>query len=162
MILSYAFLVLCGIVQKNDPGMDKVTPQADYVCALEYRVYAIYKEGRIPPPPKVVECVDEMRPLQKRGNCSTEPSLRSGNETLRCNERTDLILDDIRGVSELDELQVAHIKQEKDTAAALIDLLESGSHRGKTIQQKIARAREPLARIDELLAFGLKHGLTQH
>jgi hypothetical protein len=68
-----------------------------------------------------------------------------------------------RSASELDELRIAYIRQERSSLANLLDLLESIPQCSKDDQQAIARAREQLAKIDALLsAVALEPSVNHH
>ena len=78
-------------------------------------------------------------------------------------ELSDLKLDHISCTSELDELGIAYIRQERNSLAGLLDLLESSPRCTKDDQQTIARVRGQLAKIGTLLAaVGLEPSVTRH
>jgi hypothetical protein len=55
-------------------------------------------------------------------------------------------------MSELNELKITHIKQERNFLAGLIDLLDNCRNPADEREQTIARARRQLRRIDAMLA----------
>jgi hypothetical protein len=89
--------------------------------------------------------------------CCTESSSAEREEL------SDLKLDHISCTSELDELRIAYIRQERNSLAGLLDLLESSPRCTKDDQQTIARVRGRLAKIGTLLAaVGLEPSVTRH
>ena len=72
-------------------------------------------------------------------------------------------LDHISCTSELDELRIAYLRQERNSLVGLLDLLESSPRCTKDDQQTIARVRWQLAKIGTLLAaVGLEPSVTRH
>jgi hypothetical protein len=83
--------------------------------------------------------------------------------TLRPGRRLAELSDVRLPTSELDELTIAYIKQERSALAGLFDLLESSARVCRDDQEKIARVREKLAKIDALLAaLGVKPSVSRH
>jgi hypothetical protein len=111
------------------------------------------------------------QPYQKRSvieiACAAQACrvLAAGTESSSAEreELSDLKLDHISCTSELDELRIAYIRQERNSLAGLLDLLESSPRCTKDDQQTIARVRGQLAKIGTLLAaVGLEPSVTRH
>jgi len=103
-------------------------------------------------------CVAQIRRVLAACSCTESSSGPAEREEL-----SDLELDHISCTSELDELRIAYIRQERNSLAGLLDVLESNPRCTKDDQQTIARVRGQLAKIGALLAaVGLEPSVTRH